>query len=273
MRVAAAALLACVAGCTSPRTDVTGLARVSIRGSETMQPLVRRWAIEYMRTTRGVVVYTEGGGSRRGIEGLIAGEIDVCCASRAFSPEEVHRLSQRTGSLGRRFLSAKDGIGAFVHVSNPVVDLDLDEVADIFAGRIRDWREVGGPEGEIRVYLREPNSGTRAFAREHVLHDAPYTEDARVCVGARAQLGCVADDPLGIALSGFLEVEDTRACRIDGVMPSVATVASGEYPIVRYLYLYTRDDASPRARHFVEWALGEAGQHVVADVGFVPLWE
>jgi phosphate transport system substrate-binding protein len=264
-----------IAGCAGHRAEDTidePSTRILVRGSNTMQPLVRRWAVEYMRENPGVSIYTEGGGSRRGIEALIAGEIDICCASRTLSPDEVRRLAQRHGGLGVRYLTAKDAIGIFVHPDNPLRALTREQVTGILTGRIRDWSEVGIGEGSIQVYVREPNSGTRGFVQEHVLAGASFPPDATVCVGIHALLRCVAADPLGITFGGLTPATGVRACEIDGVAPTPENVADGRYPIARYLYLYTIGTPTPHVQRFIDYVEGDEGQAVVAEVGFVPLW-
>ena len=254
-------------GSLSPQPGI-----IRIKGSDTMRILALRWAEEYMRTHDGILIYVEGGGTLAGIEALIKGETDLGCASRSLDAGEIKRLWERRGTLGFKFLCAKDALSIYINAANPIRDLSLEQVASILTGRFRDWSEVGGPSGKIAVYIREPNSGTRAFLREHVMGGIPYAPDAVTVAGTEALARRVAEDPRGISFGGIAYGPQVVHCRIDGVAPSRESVRDGSYPIARYLHLYASTEPEGAARDFIDWVLGEEGQRVVAETGYIPLW-
>ena len=147
------------------------------------------------------------------------------------------------------------------------------QLQDIFTGRINNWRDLGGRDLPIKVISRSPNSGTFLYFREHVLNDLPYTEDAVIKNTTNEIVTAVLQDESAIGYGGTAYGEEVRHCRIENVSPTLENVHNDTYPIIRYLYLYTIDIPEGTIKNFIDWALGEEGQAIVARVGFIPLWE
>ncbi|MBD3335154.1 MAG: phosphate ABC transporter substrate-binding protein [Candidatus Eisenbacteria bacterium] len=246
---------------------------IRMKGSDTMRILAERWAAAYMAQPGAPVIYVEGGGTRSGVEALIAGQVEICCASRTLEAEEIQRLWETYQSLGFKFLCAKDALSIYLHPQNPVRDLSLHQLSAIMTGRISHWSEAGGEDRPIRVIIREPNSGTRAFIREHLLKGASYAAQAETIAGTRAVADTVAADPGAIGFGGLAYGPHVYHCRIEGVAPAEDAVRDGSYPIARYLYLYTVNRPRGDVKAFIDWVLSAPGQRIVADVGYVPLWE
>jgi phosphate transport system substrate-binding protein len=262
-------------GCASrerPRhTD--RLETVRLKGSDTMRILAQRWAEDYMKTHDSVSIYVEGGGTRLGVEALLKGETDIACASRTLNADEVRRLHERHGSLGFRFLCAKDALSIYLHPENPVRDLSSEELAGILSGKIQTWDQVGGEKQRIRVLVREPNSGTRAFIRDHVLSGESYSGDAVIIVGTQAVADSVAADRAAIGFGGLAYGQHVYHCRIDGAPPTAENVRDGSYPIARYLYFYTAREPTGAVKQFIDWVLSASGQTLVEEVGYISLWD
>jgi phosphate transport system substrate-binding protein len=270
-----ATILATGSCASGPRRGASGreAAQIRIVGSDTMEPLARRWAVEFMRRHPGISVRAEGGGSAAGIRAWIAGRADLCTSSRTLTPDETRGLRNRCGSLGIRILCARDALSIYVSQENPVSDLTIDQVAGLLSGRIVSWREVGGIDAPVTVYVREPSSGTRGFIQEQVLLDEPFAPSAIACAGTWALADAVAHDPNGIGFGGIVFGEQVRHCRIDGVAPTPARVRDGSYPFTRYLYLYTANKPRGAVEEFVDFVLSPEGQRVVVEVGYIPLLE
>ena len=179
---------------------------------------------------------------------------------------------------------AYDGIAVIVHPSNPLQALSLDEVAQIFSGRVRDWSAVGGAHAPIQVLSRPTYSGTHAFFRDKVLRrgDAhattDFTPEARVIEDNRELLRAVASDPNAIAFIGHgwlqpsvralgIAVEQGGAV----VRPETATIRDGSYAIYRPLLFYTRGAPTRDVAAFLSFVLGAEGQGLVREHGFVPI--
>lgn len=246
---------------------------IRIRGSDTMLYLVRRWAEGFMATHPGVVVEVEGGGTAKGVRALIAGQVDVASASRPMESDEARQLFEQRGTLGYAVLTARDALTLYLHPENPVRNLTREQLRGIFTGEIRRWSEVGGRDAAIVVLNRNSASGTHAFFAEHVLGGAEYTRRARVMPTTRAIVEEVAGNVDAIGYGGFGYVDAVFPCPVEGVPPSAENVRDGTYPIARYLYLYTAVPPEGVVKELVDWVLGDEGQRLVAEVGYIPLRE
>lgn len=262
-------MLMVMAGC-APSIKGTPAERdvLHIKGSDSMLLLVQRLAESYMVRYPGAVVSVEGGGSSAGIAALISGTVDLCATSRPLSPEEVSTLAKRHRSLGVSILCAKDALNVIVHPSNPVSDLPLKRVVEIFTGTVTEW-EGSGP---VTVYSREPNSGTYLYFEDHVLLGKEYTDQAVTVPGARAMTAAVAGDPSGIGYGTSAYTDGVKPVAVDGVYPSEENVRSGRYPICRYLYFYSIHQPEGEIKRFLDWAVSEEGQGVARANGYIPLY-
>ena len=258
------------AGCTHGGARVPE--RVRIAGSDTMAVLTRLWAERFMEANPSVAVLASGGGTGEGIRALVAGAVDVAAASRPLTPAEVEALHGRTGTLGVGFRCALDGLSIYLHPDNPVRSLTLLQVKGIFTGRIGTWAKVGGADAPIAAYTRQPSSGTYRLFQELVLDEEPYSERATALPTTTAIVDAVRADPNAVGYGGLGYGADVVHCAVDGVAPSAATVRDGSYPLARYLYLYSARPPEGAVKRFIDWVLSPAGQRIVADAGYVPLW-
>jgi phosphate transport system substrate-binding protein len=247
-------------------------AGVVIVGSDTMLELNRRLAAAYMLEHPGVPIRVEGGGTRSGVEALVADTADLAAASRPLTPAEVASLYDQFKTLGVGYLMARDALSVYLNPDNPVRDLDLADVRAIFTGRISNWSEVGGPTLPITVILRPPSSGSYRFFRDHVLRGEPYFTGATIGLRTADVVDLVRSDPAAIGYGGLAYGNDLVHCAIDGVEPREENLREGRYALARYLVFYASAPPDGDARAFVEWCLGPEGQKIVREVGFIPLW-
>lgn len=257
------------AGCGS-MADGDGGVRVA--GSDTMLPLNRRLAEAFMRDHPGVAVRVSGGGTGAGVEALLAGRVDLCAASRPFRPDEVSALFERFGTIGLRFLIARDALSVYLHPDNPVRSLTMEELAAVFSGAAGRWSDVGGADEPIEVVIRPSSSGTHHFFRDHVLGDADYAPSALVAARPSDVEEAVRLRPAAVGYGGIVPGLDLVHLLIDGAEPGPEAVRRGDYPLSRYLYFFATRPPTGAAADFVDWCLGPEGQRVVAEVGFIPLW-
>lgn len=255
-------------------TDRAGAAprRLRIAGSDTMTPLVERWAEAFMSANPGAAVFASGGGSATGIRGLIEGDVDLATGSRPLLPEEVRDIASRHGTVGLSIRVARDGLSVLVHPGNVVRDIGLASLKGIFSGRIGSWHKVGGVETTIHVVIRPPNSGTHRLFRDLVLLEEPFSDRATVVPTSEAVVAAVRRDVHAIGFAGIAFGADLVHCAIDGVPPTPDNLHEGRYPLSRYLYLHAVRPPRGLAQEFVEFVLGSGGQRLVEEVGFVPLW-
>lgn len=266
------AVLLIGAGCVSAPVDLER--EILVVGSDTMLELDRRLAEAFMRQHPGDQVRVAGGGSGVGIEALIHGKAEIAAASRPLSADEVASLHERFATLGVRFLVAQDALSVYLNAANPVRDISLDQLRGLFSGSIRDWSLAGGPDLEVVVVVRPPTSGTHRFFRDHVLAGAPYTPESLTETTTRSVLGAVNRDRAAIGYGGIaFRLDGVVHASVNGVAPTIDNVRRGRYPLSRYLAFYTTEPPAGLARRFIDWCLGPEGQRVVAEVGYIPLWD
>jgi phosphate transport system substrate-binding protein len=170
-----------------------------------------------------------------------------------------------------------DGLAVYLHSSNPVKELTLDQVKQIYTGKITNWKDVGGKDAKIILYSRENNSGTYVYFKEHVLENADFHPAAQTLPGTAAVTNAVAKDPKAIGYGGIAYAKGIRHAQIKkdanspAVEPSMENVLTGKYPISRNLYWYTAGEPSGEIEKLVDWALSPEGQKLVESVGYYPL--
>jgi phosphate transport system substrate-binding protein len=270
--LAAGLLVLGLAGCvgTAPVEE----RELRLRGSDTMLMLNRRLAEAFMRANPGVSVRVEGGGTEAGVEALAAGEAEIAAASRPLTADEVAAIYDRFRSLGVRHLIAQDALCVFVNVANPVRDMSSEQLRGLFDGSIRSWSALGGGDLEVVVIVRSPSSGTFRFFRDHVLMGQPYAAGARALPTTPEILEAVRRDPRAVGYGGVAyRLPGTETCAIDGVPPTLESVRDGRYSLARYLAFYTVEVPAGLARRFVAFCQSAEGQAIVAEVGYIPLWE
>lgn len=258
-------------GCGGTRQQQPVVIRVA--GSDTMVPLTRRWAAEYMRQNTAVSIYAEGGGSATGIRALIDGKADIAAASRTLTAQEIQELAQVHRTIGISYLVAKDALSVYVHPDNPVKDLTLKQLKEIFSGTVGNWSALGGRDEPIAVLIRSPNSGTYLYFREHILEEADYDPAATVAPTTAAVVAAVSRQVNAIGYGGIAYGDSIYHCRINGIPPTDSAVRYDLYPLTRYLYLYTVDKPRGEKQRFLNWVLGKGGQEIVKKTGYFPLWQ
>ena len=249
---------------------------ITLKGSDTMVRLGQRWAEEYMKTHQGAAIQVSGGGSGTGIAALLNGGTDICQASRDMKAEEYASAEQKK-IRPFRVAMALDGIALFVNEANPVKDLSLDQLRDIYTGSITNWKEVGGPAHVIVLYGRENNSGTYAYFKEHVLKNEDYAEATQTLPGTAAVVSAVANDKFGIGYGGIAWSKGVRSLPIRKdaqsapIEPTMDNIIKGTYPISRELYWFFNGAPTGETKDFLNWALSETGQKIAEQVDYVPL--
>jgi phosphate transport system substrate-binding protein len=278
--MAALSLAACGGGEKASSDTSTGAAAdsrpVTIKGSDTMVILGQRFAEEYMKRNPGVVVQVNGGGSGTGIAALINGTVDLAQASRPMSEKERQQVRQNRNADVVETPVALDSLAVFVHSSNAVQQLTLEQIKNIYQGRTKNWSEVGGANAPIVIYGRESSSGTYDYFKEHVLNKEDFAPGVQTLAGTAAIINAVSKDPNGIGYGGIAYADTVKALPVSAagkpaVAPNEATVADSSYPLSRKLFFYTLTTAPERVTAFVEWVISPDGQGVVKNVGYFPL--
>jgi phosphate transport system substrate-binding protein len=250
---------------------------ITIKGSDTMVILAQRWAEEYMSKNSGSTIQVTGGGSGVGISALINGTTDIADASRPMKMSERQQLKERFGSMGVEIKVAKDGLSVYLNESNGVNELTLAQIKDIYTGKITNWKDVGGTDTKIILYGRENSSGTYVYFKDFVLAGKDYSSMMQSLPGTAAVVNAVAKDKNGIGYGGAAYAKGCKYCKVKkdaagtAYEPNKETVKTGDYPITRYLYMYTKTKPTGDMKKFIDWVLGEEGQALVEKVGYFPV--
>lgn len=248
---------------------------VTVKGSDTMVILTQRWAEEFMKGHPEVKVQVTGGGSGTGLAALINGTTDIATSSRPMKEGELTKLRSRHNTTGAEIAVAKDGVTFYVNETNPVKALTMEQLKKIYLGDITRWKDVGGPDAPIVVYSRENSSGTYVFVKDNLLGGDDFAASAQTLPGTAAVVNAVAKEKHGIGYGGAAYAKGIKELKVkvgtDELEPSAANVKSGKYPLSRDLYFYLRKKPSGDVQAFIDFCLSEAGQQVVAKVGYFPV--
>ncbi len=257
----------------------SALAGKSVRavGSTTVMPFVSKAAGSYKKIIPDLRITISGGGSGVGIASIINGMAEIGMASREPSPEEMAKLAGKVDIIP----VAKDAVAVVVskavHVGG-VTSLTLSQVADIYRGKITNWKELGGPDSKIVVIDKEAGRGTRHVFAKAVLGSAhARAKGATIISGSNNEEKTIiskSDRAIGMLSNGWLD-DKARAVAISidnrDVLPTIENVKNGSYPISRNLNVIVRKDASDSVKAFVQYLLSPEGQSIARAVGYLPV--
>ncbi|MBC7319846.1 phosphate ABC transporter substrate-binding protein [bacterium] len=264
-----------ISGTIAYATIVKG--RVTVKGSDTMVIMVQRLAENYMAKFRGKIIQVSGGGSGVGIAALINRTTDIANASRPIKDNERSAIKKAWGKEPKEFKVALDGVTVYVHPDNPIKELTLDQLKDIFTGKVTTWKEFGWDDRPIIVYTRENSSGTYVFFKEHVLKNQDYTSKAQSMPGTASVVNAVSKEKYSIGYGGVAYAKGVKILPVKkdkdspAYLPIEENIKKGVYPISRYLYMYTCEYDDPEVKAFINWVLSDEGQKVISDVGYFPV--
>lgn len=277
-------ILAVIAGMTlCAAAFAENVHSLQVKGSDTMVNLSQAWAEEFMRKNPDLFIAVTGGGSGTGLAALISGTCDVANSSRRMKDRE-RALAEKKGVHPAEFKPALDGIAVVVNPKNPVSRLAMEELAGIFAGKIKNWKDVGGKDAKIVILSREVNSGTHVYFKERVLRRGDpnareeFSPEALLLPSSQAIADEVTqnDAAIGYYGMGYLSPAQ-KALSVAGdknseyAAPTVQNVVSGRYPISRPLYLYTNGEPRGAVKAFLDFIFSAEGQEVVSKMDFVPV--
>ena len=249
--------------------------KITVKGSDTMVILAQKWAELYMKKNPSAEILVTGGGSGIGISALINGTTDIADASRPMKQTEIEKLKARYNTLGVEIPCARDGVTIFLNEANKVNELTLKQISDIYTGKIKNWKELGGSDAEIRLYGRENSSGTYTYLHDEVVK-ADYASTVQSLPGTAAVVNAVKKDVNGIGYGGAAYAVGVKYAKVKkdanstAYVPSAESIAKGQYPITRYLYMYLRNRPTGETKKYIDWILSAEGQMVATEVGYFP---
>jgi len=247
--------------------------KVTIRGSNTIgEELAPRLIAEYKKDHKDAAFDLEFKGSSFGIGALMGGYCDIAGSSKPVSKEQQEIAQMRDVQI-KEYILGTYTVSILVNAANPVSNLSSNQVQGLFTGKIQNWKEVGGPDAPVHLYLRDPVSGTYIGFKELAMGFQDYGDQhVQLFTSYLGIADAVAKDPNGIGYAGLDQVQHagTKAVSVDGVAPSVETVNGKKYPYARTLRFYT-DSAkeSAKTKDFINYVLGD-GQKVMVQMGYAP---
>ena len=252
------------------------------KGSDTIVNLALAWAEKYQVEHQNIRISVTGGGSGTGIAALVNGTVDIANASRKIKDEETAE-AQSNGITPVEHIIARDAIAVIVNPENPVSELTLQQISDIYSGKYKNWNEVGGEDRPIVRLSRETNSGTHVYFLETVLRlgnkedKTLFSTSTLLLPSSEGIISEVRNNPNAIGYDGLGYVpKDLKMIAIAKkvgepyVLPSIDTVNDKSYAIARDLYMYTNGAPAGIIKDYLDWILSDEAQQIVADLGFVP---
>jgi len=267
-----AALVSACGGTSTPGAPVTDPttdnSTISVSGSTTVQPLAEKLAEAFMTENTGIRIDVQGGGSSVGVKAAGQGTSDIGMASREIKESELAEFPKLNV-----IVIARDGIAIVANADVTVSDLTVEQVRDIFSGKITNWKDLGGEDQNIIVVSREEGSGTRGAFEELVMgKDALITASAILQPSNGSIRTTVSTTPYSIGYMSFGYLDDTiKAISIGGIAPTEPNAADGSYPIVRPLNMLTNGEPTGAVKAFLDFILSDAGQKLVVEDGYIPV--
>ena len=257
-------------GCPSQKPETT----IVVRGSNTFgEELAPRLFAEYRKDHPAVSFDHEFKGTPYGLGALMAGRCDIAAASRPLNENDQALAKDRNIQLNESVIGSYS-VAVIVNANNPLANLTKENVRDIFTGTVRNFEAVGGPNGPIHLYVRDPISGTYLGFREVAMENKPYALELKTLTSYEDIAKAVAGDPQGI---GYVSIElatkdgSIKGVSIGGAVPTLPTVEQSKYPYARVLRLYTdKANESSAAHSFLEFVQSKPGQQILVEMGYVP---
>jgi phosphate transport system substrate-binding protein len=251
--------LALFSGCrrSGERADLT------LAGSTSIQPFADKWAEVFMETHPDYGVNVQGGGSSAGIQACKSGACQIGMSSRELKQDEKDLVA---------IVVARDGLAVIVHPSNPVRGAKVAEIKQIFAGDLRNWKLLGGPDRAITVVTREEGSGTRGAFQELVMGKTRIFKGAITQDSNGTVREIVAHDPYSV---GFISLglvnTQVKALELDGAVANDENIENGSYKLVRPFLFVSQGEPSGHARDFIDFVLSPEGQELIKKAGLLPV--
>jgi phosphate transport system substrate-binding protein len=278
-------LISCSSNAESASENGADQAYIENKGSDTIVNLALAWAEEYQKLYPAIRISVTGGGSGTGIAAMLNGTVTIANSSRSISEDEKKQAAEK-GIKPVEYIIAKDAIAVIVNPNNPVSQLTLQQLSDIYSGKINNWSEVGGEDRQIVRLSRETNSGTHVYFLETVLrlgnkeNKTLFSTDTLLLPSSEGIINELRTNPNAIGYDGLGYVpKDLKMVAVskDGVLPyvlpSINSVNDDTYAVARDLYMYTATEPQGETKKYLEWILTSEAQKIVANLGFVPIFK
>lgn len=245
--------------------------KITMTGSTTVLPIAQRIAEVYMSMNPDVIISVRGGGSGVGITALLEGRTDIANSSRKIKDEEI-KTGREKGIFVKEIEIAKDGIVIVVNKENPITNITIEDLKNIYTGKITNWNKLGGPNQPIVVISRDVSSGTFEVFKELVIKNEKMSENCLMLASNNAIATTVSTTPYSIGYIGIGYITDEiKPLKLRNVIASEETVRNGTYKLARSLYYYVNGEPKGELKKLIDFTLSESGQKLVKESGFIPL--
>jgi phosphate transport system substrate-binding protein len=245
--------------------------QITCSGSTTVLPVAQAAAEAYMDLNPSINISVRGGGSGVGVAALQNGTVQIANSSRPMKASEAAACESK-GFKPAAYAIANDGIAMVVHPTNPIKNLTVSQIRDIYTGKISNWKELGGRDLAIIIISRDVASGTFEVFNDKALSNEKVVSSAQLLASNNAVVTAVSSTPGGIGYAGLGYITDlVRVVSVDEIFPTISTIQDGTYPLSRKLFMFTRGKATGDVDRFLAWIQSAAGQKIVAEQGFIPI--
>ena len=267
--VIAAALcaLTAAAACAAPLDAFKGQkGKIDIAGGTAHIPVMREAAKRIMAMNHDIRITVAGGGSGVGVKQVGEGLVEIGNTGRPLKKEEIEKYGLKT------FPFAIDGVAVVINPANKVAELSFEQLADIYSGKITNWKQVGGADAEINVYGREDGSGTREVFTNLAIKNENVTPKTNVVSSNGAMKTAVAKDERAIGYVGIGHIDKSiKAPKLAGMTASQENAANGKYTVVRDLYMNTKGEPTGLTALFIDYIYSPEGLEIIKDSKYIPL--
>lgn len=252
--------------CAAPLDSFKGQqGELNIAGGTAHIPVMKNAAQNIMAANPKIRITVAGGGSGVGVQQVGEGLVQIGNTGRALKSTEIEKYGLMT------FPFAIDGVALVVNPANKVKALTKAQVLDVFSGKITNWKELGGADGAISLYMREDGSGTRETFEERALDKQVPTSKANVVNSNGAMKTAIAQDPQAIGYVGIGHLDAKLAgVVVDGMVPSQENASNGSYKITRLLYMNTKGQPTGLTSAFIDYIYSPEGSDIIAKAGYIP---
>ena len=240
--------------------------KIDIAGGTAHIPVMTEAAKRIMTANPSIRINVEGGGTGVGVQKAGEGLVQIGNTGRALSEDEIAKYGLVS------FAFAVDGVCAVVNPANGVKDLNSAQVRDIFAGKITNWKDVGGVDAAITLYSRDEASGTREVFWDKMLKKGAIADSANIVASNGAMKVAVSQDAnaIGYMSIGFVDAS-VKAPTLEGVEPSQDNAKSGAYKVARKLYMNTKGEPQGLTKLFIDYVTSPECTDIIAKAGYIPL--
>jgi phosphate transport system substrate-binding protein len=263
--------IVCAVLCIASLAGLSYAEDLKIDGSTTVLPIAQKGAEVFMKKNPAVKIFVSGSGSGTGIKALMDGTTNIATSSREAKEKEVTSAKEKNVILTSHKV-ALDGIVPVVHPSMKINDITTEQLRDIYNGKIKSWKELGGPDRPISVVSRDTSSGTYEVWEEKILKGDKVKADALLVASNGQAVQTVAQNKFAIGYIGIGYIDKSiKVLKVNGKTASASTVRDSSWPIARPLFMYTNGKPAGTIAKFIDFMLSKEGQKIVNEVKYVSM--